>query len=161
MRYHQRVDADLPGVAIERGLQMKRFCSSAGILFVALLMITPVPDLQADTHIRIIDPHAKPENCLSCHSSEPTEGDVENHEYKLLGDSIDNTATYVTLTTAAGSIPSKGTTTRAVSTNGTGKNSGSRKRCRFLMEKQPASHAIFIKSPKAPNTRWSGWSVSS
>ncbi len=78
-------------MADTRGLQVKWFCSSAGILFVALLLIMPAPGLQADTHIRIIDPHTRPENCISCHSSEPTEVDVENGEYRLLGDSIDNT----------------------------------------------------------------------
>jgi len=41
--------------------------------------------------VEIIDPHAEPSKCSSCHSETPTEEDVLSGELHLLGDSIDET----------------------------------------------------------------------
>ncbi len=39
----------------------------------------------------IIDPHAEPAQCQSCHEEIPTEEDVDNRKYLLLADGIDAT----------------------------------------------------------------------
>jgi hypothetical protein len=41
--------------------------------------------------VEIIDPHAEPAKCSSCHSENPTEEDVLSDEYRLLADTIDET----------------------------------------------------------------------
>ncbi len=41
--------------------------------------------------VEIIDPHAEPAKCSSCHSENPTEEDVLSGELHLLGNSIDET----------------------------------------------------------------------
>ena len=66
---------------------MKR---GTAVIIAILLTLTVGAWVGNASSIEIIDPHAEPATCSSCHSENPTEEDVQSDEYRLLADTIDD-----------------------------------------------------------------------
>jgi len=61
------------------------------VLFIFAAMVAMTWGAGHASAVEIIDPHTEPAKCSSCHSENPTEEDVLSGEYRLLGESIDET----------------------------------------------------------------------
>ena len=61
------------------------------VIITILLTLTVGAWVGNASSIEIIDPHAEPAKCSSCHRENPTGEDVLSDEYNLLADSIDQT----------------------------------------------------------------------